>query len=239
MKLPRACLKAWNKLVPPTPYAPMPKDLVDALAPVCALAGDVAVGLAILLSFDCLLRISEVAGLRVGDIVDHRQQADAVGRGVAVYLRVTKTGRRQAVQIEDPHLAALLVAWQAAVARRSPLGPLFPPVATLRLTFNRALDALGDDTWETRGLRFVWHSLRHGGASRVYLRGGAVVLPDLLVRGRWAVESSGRHYIQSGRQLLLSMSLPSNVAALARALRTLGVGALVEQDLRERVIAAS
>ncbi len=115
----------------------MPKDLVDALALMCALAGDVAVGLAILLSFDCLLRISEVAGLRVGDIVDHRQQADAVGRGVAVYLRVTKTGRLQAVQIED-------------LARRSPLGPLFPPVATLRLTFNRALDALGDDMWETR-----------------------------------------------------------------------------------------
>ena len=110
LKLPRACFKGWNKLVPPTPYAPMPKDLVDALALMCALAGDVAVGLAILLSFDCLLRISEVAGLRVGDIVDHRQQADAVGRGVAVYLRVTKTGRRQAVQIEDPHLAGLLVA---------------------------------------------------------------------------------------------------------------------------------
>ena len=239
LKLPRACLKGWNKLVPPTPYAPMPKDLVDALALVCALAGDVAVGLAILLSFDCLLRISEVAGLRVGDIVDHRQQADVVGRGVAVYLRVTKTGRRQAVQIEDPHVAALLVAWQAAVARHSPLGPLFPTVATLRSTFNRALDALGDDTWETRGLRFVWHSLRHGGASRAYLRGGAVVLPDLLVRGRWAVESSGRHYIQSGRQLLLSMSLPASVAALARALRTIGVGALVEPDLRERVLAAS
>ena len=62
---------------------------------------------------------------------------------------------------------------------------------------------------------------------------------SLLVRGRWAVESSGRHYIQSGRQLLLSMSLPASVAALARALRTIGVGALVEQDLRERVLAAS
>ena len=146
----------------------MPKDLVDALALVCALAGDLAVGLAILLSFDCLLRISEVAELRVGDIVDHRQQADAVGRGVAVYLRVTKTGRRQAVQIEDPHLAALLVAWQAAVARRSPLGPLLPNVATLRLTFNRALDALGDDTWETRGLRLC---------GTVY---GTVALPELI-----------------------------------------------------------
>ena len=122
LKLPHACLKCWNKLGPPTPYAPMPKDLVDALALVCALAGDVAVGLAILLSFDCLLRISEVSGLRVGDIVDHRQEAVVVGRGVAVYLRVTKIGRRQAVQIEDPHLAALLVAWQAAVARHSPSG---------------------------------------------------------------------------------------------------------------------
>ena len=239
LKLPRACLKGWHKLVPPIPYAPMPKDLVDALALVCALAGNVAVGLAILLSFDCLLRISEVAGLRVGDIVDHRQQADAVGRGVAVYLRSTKTGLRQAVQIDDPHLAAVLVEWQAAVARHNLSGYLFPGVASLRATFNLALGAIADDTWETRGLRFVWHSLRHGGASRTYLRGGAVVLPDLLVRGRWAVEASGRHYIQSGRQLLLSMSLPSTVTGLAQALRTIGVAALVAPNLRARVIAAS
>ena len=68
--------------MPPTPYAPMPLDLVHAVAVTCALAGAVAVGIAILLSFDCLLRISEVAALRVGDIVDHRAQADPVGRGV-------------------------------------------------------------------------------------------------------------------------------------------------------------
>ena len=101
--------------------------------------------------------------------------------------------------IEESALAALLVAWQAAMARRNAAGSLFPTVPVLRATFNRAVAALADHTWETRGLRFVWHSLRHGGASRAYLRGGAVVLPDLLVRGRWAVESSGRHYIQSGR----------------------------------------
>ena len=52
----------------------------------------------------------------------------------------------------------------------------------MRSMMNRALGALDDGTWETRGLRFVWHSLRHGSASRAYLRGGAVVLPDLLVR---------------------------------------------------------
>ena len=99
LKLPRACMRGWDKLVPPTPYAPMPLDLVHAVAVTCALAGAVAVGIAILLSFDCLLRISEVAALRVGDIVDHRAQADPVGHGVAVYLRSTKTGRRQAVMI--------------------------------------------------------------------------------------------------------------------------------------------
>ncbi len=111
LKLPRAYLKGWNKLVPPMPYAPMPKDLVEALALLCALAGDAAVGLAILLSFDCLLRISEVAGLCVGDLVNHRYQADPVGRGVAVYLRSTKTGLRQRESLKcltspDPKKAA-------------------------------------------------------------------------------------------------------------------------------------
>ena len=235
LKLPRACMRGWDKLVPPTPYAPMPLDLCYAVAVTCVLAGAVAVGIAVLLSFDCLLRISEVAGLRVGDIVDHRAQADPVGRGVAVYLRVTKTGRRQAVMVEDPALAELLVAWQAAVARTNPGGPLFPPVLELRGMMNRALRALDDGTWETRGLRFVWHSLRHGSASRTYLRGGAVVLPDLLVRGRWAADASGRHYIQSGRQMLLALALPAEIAMMALALRAVGIAALASPDFRSRL----
>ena len=87
---------------------------------------------------------------------------------------------------------------------------------------------LDDGSWEMRGLRFVWHSLRHGGASRAFLRGGAVVLPDLLVRGRWVVEASGRHYIQSGRQLLLSLALPPEISTLARGYRALASLALPE-----------
>ena len=53
--------------------------------------------------------------------------------------------------IEDSVLAALLVAWQAAVARRDAAGSLFPTVPVLRATFNRAVAALADHTWETRG----------------------------------------------------------------------------------------
>ena len=137
--------------------------------------------------------------------------------------------------VEDPALAELLVAWQAAVARTNPGGLLFPPVLELRGMMNRALRALDDGTWETRGLRFVWHSLRHGSASRTYLRGGAVVLPDLLVRGRWAADASGRHYIQSGRQLLLALALPAEIAMMARALRAVGIAALPSPDFRSRL----
>ena len=133
LKLARSCLYGWGKLCPPRPYAPMPRDLVYAVAALCALAGHVAPGLAVLLSFDCFLRISEVAGLTVGDIVDHRGQADTVGRGVAVYLRVTKTGRRQAVMIEDPELAEAIV-FRAELGPRSREKPaLLPSLATLLL----------------------------------------------------------------------------------------------------------
>ena len=45
--------------------------------------------------------------------------------------------------VEDPALAELLVAWQAAVARTNPGGPLFPPALELRGMMNRALRAPG------------------------------------------------------------------------------------------------
>jgi integrase len=234
LRLARSCLKGWDKLCPPRPYAPMPRDLVFAVALLCGLAGHVGPSLAVLLSFDCFLRISEVAGLAEGDIVDHRGQADPVGRGVAVYLPITKTGRRQAVLIEDPALADAVVRWKDAVRSQRGAGALlFPSKAVLRDRLRRALTALDDGTWDTRGLSFVWHSLRHGGASRAYLRGGGPVLPDIIVRGRWAYDASARHYIQGGRQLLLSLVLPDYVSDMARRLTALGPGALLAPNLRD------
>ena len=70
--------------------------------------------------------------------------------------------------------------------------------------------------------------------ARIY-GGGAVVLPDLLVRGRWAADASGRHYIQSGRQMLLALALPAEIAMMARALRAVGIAALASPDFRSRL----
>ena len=159
-------------------------------------------------------------------------------RGVAVYLPRTKTGRRQAVRIDSPELAELVVAWRTA-SERAGARRLFPPAASLRVSLNRALQALGagGPAWETRGLHFVWHSFRHGGASRAYLEGRD--MSAIILRGRWAAESSARHYVQAGRQMLLALALPPAVATLASRLARIGVAALVAPDLPERLRAAA
>ena len=92
---------------------------------------------------------------------------------------------------------------------------------------------LGVFNVDAHGLAFVWHGFRHDGASRAYLRGDE--MSRILTRGRWAVESSGRHYIQSGRQLLLAQELPPAVVDLARRLERAGVESLLSRDLRARL----
>ena len=110
LQVSRRCIAGWDRLLPSTPYAPMHQDVVHALAAVMCLLGCHGAAVALLVSFDCWLRVSEVAGLRPGDVVDNRGAADPAGRGVAVYLETTKTGRRQAVLVESPQVADLLVA---------------------------------------------------------------------------------------------------------------------------------
>ena len=122
MQAPRsfAALYAWlGKVGTPQPAAPFPLDLVLACAALVALAGDLRSGIALLLSYDAWLRISEVSGLTVDAVVDHRGQFDLVGRGVSVYLPDTKTGRHQVVRIEDPEVAELLLASREAVRETS------------------------------------------------------------------------------------------------------------------------
>ena len=228
LPLTRRCLRGWGKLQPPKPAAPFPRDLVWACATLACLSGEVAVGVAMMVAYDCWLRISEVAGITAADVHDTRGQVDPVGRGVSVFLPETKTGRRQAVIIEDPAVAALLLVLARAQGQRA--AALFPPPAKLRSVLARCLGVLNVDA---HGLAFVWHSFRHGGASRAYLRGDE--MSRILTRGRWAVESSGRHYIQSGRQLLLAQELPQTVIDLARRLERAGVESLIARDLRARL----
>ena len=231
----RRCIRGWDRLLPPTPYAPMHQDVALALATVMSLVGCVGAAIALLVSYDCWLRISEVAGLKPRDVVDNRGQADAAGRGVAVYLETTKTGRRQAVLVESPALAAILVAWRDAHRARglSEDTPLFPSPDQLRQALAQALTGLGLGEGNDRGLYFSWHSCRHGGASRAFLLNRP--MSDILLRGRWKAESSGRHYVQAGRQLLIGSAVPPLVTRIAQRITELGWSALLGPDLASRL----
>jgi hypothetical protein len=55
-----------------------------------------------------------------------------------------------------------------------------------------------------------------GGATHDHLCG--LLLADVLLRGRWASTKSARHYIQSGRALLLALNAPPHIVRLARFL---------------------
>ena len=231
----RRCIRGWDRLLPPTPYAPMHQDIALALAVVMSLLGSLGAAVALLVSFDCWLRISEAAGLKARDVVDNRGQADPAGRGVAVYLETTKTGRRQAVLVESPELADLLVAWRDAHRARglSEDTPLFPSPDQLRKALAQALAGLGLGEGNDRGLHFCWHSCRHGGASRAFLLNRP--MSDILLRGRWKAESSGRHYVQAGRQLLIGSAVPPLVTRLAQRITALGLSALLGPDLAARL----
>ena len=231
----RRCIRGWDRLLPPTPYAPMHQDIALALAVVMSLLGSLGAAVALLVSFDCWLRISEAAGLKARDVVDNRGQADPAGRGVAVYLETTKTGRRQAVLVESPELADLLVAWRDAHRARglSEDTPLFPSPDQLRKALAQALAGLGLGEGNDRGLHFCWHSCRHGGASRAFLLNRP--MSDILLRGRWKAESSGRHYVQAGRQLLIGSAVPPLATRLAQRITALGLSALFGPDLAARL----
>ena len=213
-------------------------DVAHALAAVMCLLGCHGAAVALLVSFDCLLRISEVSGLKARDVVDNRGHVDPAGRGVAVYLEATKTGRRQAVLdllVESLEVAALLVAWRDAHRAQgwSEEAPLFPAPDRLRQALAQALQGVGLAAGNDRGLHFSWRSCRHGGASRAFLLNRP--MSDILLRGRWKAESSGRHYVQAGRQMLIGSALPPLIMRIAQRVGSLGLAALLGPDLADRL----
>ena len=58
---------------------------------------------------------------------------------------------------------------------------------------------------------------------------------DILLRGRWAAATSGRHYLQAGRQLLLGVALPPEVSDLARRVLREGLHVVLLPDARQRL----
>lgn len=198
----------WAKLRAAESYPPLTWDLAALVAVHIANSGHFRHGVGTVLAFDCLLRVGELANLRREDVAfpqDRRMGSEY--KITTLSIRVAKTGRNQSVTVANPEVVALL---RHVVAATKPGALLFPGGSSrFRDMFKRACADLG------LSAKYVPHSLRHGGATRLYLQG--VRLEDIMVRGRWASSKSARTYIQSSRAVLMAMTPPRAVADAAAA----------------------
>lgn len=203
----KLALKGWHRLRPAESHPPLTWELTCLLAVWMAMRGEHDAALAVLVGFDCYLRIGEILGLKVQDVALARDpRLGAAYRGVMLRLAKTKTGTNQSVTVEGADVAAML---QAHIRGRARSAPVF---AVSRSRFyallHGACRAFGLDAHG-----YTPHSLRHGGATRHFLQGRPIA--DIQFRGRWSDAKSVRTYIQSGRALLLLTRVDADVFAIA------------------------
>ena len=193
----RLCLKGWATLKPSISWPPFSWDTASLVAATMLSNGSSRAAFCLLLAFDCLLRVSELCALRVRDIAapsDPRLGA-AAPKHFALLLRQTKTGRNLWVQVLSPVIVQLFPRFLAGLAPEQRLLPLSP--AKFRSLLRASCVKIGFKA------HFTPHSLRHGGATHMFLL--RYSLEDILHRGRWKSTASARRYIQAGQAHLLQL----------------------------------
>lgn len=197
-------LKGYNRLLPSKQRPPLPWTATVMMAVWLSSRGYLRTAIAILISFDCYLRSGELMQLRYEHIAIGNDPRLGLEDSDRVHIRLphTKTGDEKGVEVDHPEVKLLA---QALKFITRPGDKLLPySVDTYRRRFKQATAALGLSSLYTP------HSLRHGGATRDYLMGKPIT--DVMAKGRWAASKSAQHYIQMGRQLMMSLEIPESVA---------------------------
>ena len=194
-------LRGWNKSSDHMSRPPLTQELTVVLAISMLKAGHLPAAVATLLAFDCYLRIGEFCSLRVRDVaLNHQMRFGSAFSGMVIGLAKTKTGVNQSVPVKDSVVEVLVEYYLREYRHGShPSSSLFGLTThQYRRAFHLACHSLG-----LAQFGFTPHSLRHGGATRDFLRERP--LEEIILRGRWASSTSVRRYIQSGRMLLIAV----------------------------------
>ena len=163
---------------------------------------------ALAVGLDAYLRSGEIFALRAEDIVDANEGVVAIKLGVPERNERTKTGVRQGVLIDRPHVADLL---RARKASRKPGERVFKcSVEAYRRALRKACDDIGVDA-------FPAHSARHSGPSHDAAEGYRSVWA-IQRRGRWASEKSVLRYMKTHALVAARAAVPQAVMARGREL---------------------
>lgn len=145
------------------------------------------------------MRVGELLGLRRKDITLFQ-------RSLVLNVRKSKTGANQPVIGKDEGVVSWFYFMYESMDLEAPLitTTYYPVRARLRTV----LAAIG-----VTDRRYVWHSLRHGGATMMYLRD--VPLENIALAGRSLSLTTARRYVQQGAALLTNATLPQRLTAAA------------------------
>lgn len=220
MLLPRArfelmtaakAVRNWNKLSPAESYPPLTKELCNYVAIRMMLDGHEAEAIGCLLAFDCLLRVNELASLRVSDVAYGDSRLPSEYKQMVLRIGKAKTGRNQPVVVSSDVVTQLVAGWRKSISSNNKDAPLFPFTADrFRRIFKKTCASLGLSSL------YVPHSLRHGGATHLFMVEKKRI-EDIMIIGRWAVLTSCKRYVQAGRALLLTVEVPDEAARLSIA----------------------
>lgn len=222
----RLRLRGWGQLKVSRSHPPITWELTVLFAVTMASWSFHSEAVAILVAFDCYLRVGELTRLVYRDVVmPHDPRLGSAHTGMALHLGITKTGLNQWVSMQNDDIAKVLLQY---VRSRSfaPTDRIFP------FTPHR-LRALLRSVSSAHGLGstpFVPHSFRHGGATNDYLRGRTI--EQIMYHGRWKSMESARRYIQQGRSMMISVPVASslNDAGAAYASRLVSMMAMMRRD---------
>ncbi len=210
----RQCLKGWERVRQTASHPPLTWELTVSIACMFSRCGFHAPAVAMLVAFDCYLRVGELTRIRRRDVVmPNDARMGRAHTAMAVCLTKTKTGPNQSVALFRPEVAAILSTWVRALPHTADDNPLvfaFSPTYLRRLMHNACID-LG-----VGHIAYVPHSLRHGGATADFLRTGSV--QHVQFRGRWKSLESVRTYVQTARALLAAQQVPAAVNQLGMLL---------------------
>lgn len=211
-------IRSWRKKRPGKSKPPLDRNLAYFLAMRFARAGRLDLCLAVLLTFNCMLRVSELARLRMEDVfLPGDGRLSARQRVPLLRLGKTKTLRELSAEVDDPFVAALLKWWIRSCRRGQPVFDwcVSKNEKARRAAIGRYFRAALHAECKRCGLskRYTPHCLRHGGASRRAMDGATI--EQVMALGRWASSKSALRYIQKARALALTAKIPPRVARAA------------------------
>lgn len=210
-----AAAAGFRKLEESTPWPPLPAELTFAAAVILYSWGKKQSAIALLLSFHCYLRISEAVGLTKALVC---LPGDAtLGGSVRPSITVlkAKTGKLQSVLLENDLIIELLHRQRGSAVGSLVFGDL--TAEQLREDLKLALQRL--EVPQAKEERYVFHSLRHGGAAHDY-HSGALSFEEVRNRGRWKSEDCCRLYVQRAKLWLVIGGLPEKCSKAVRDLVT-------------------